>query len=53
MRGSPASKPPARPRRETVPVVHFPLKAKGLPWKDLVPRRWRRRVVIQGQRFVL
>lgn len=53
MRGKPAPKPSARPKQEKGEVVRFPPNGTRPHWKDLLPRRWRRRVVIQGQRFVL
>lgn len=53
MRGKPAPKPSARPKQERGAVVRFALNGKRPRWKELLPLRWRRRVVIQGQRFVL
>ena len=49
----------ARPKESQTPAVRFPLPAAQRPTAekqrprlgDLLPRRWRRRVVIQGQRF--
>jgi hypothetical protein len=51
--------PRARPNETQAPVVRFPLPTSQRPAAekahprlgDLLPRRWRRRVVIQGQRF--
>lgn len=53
MRSSSPSKPPSQPNRHKIPAVRFPLNGKRPHWKDLLPRRWRRRVVIQGQQYVL
>jgi hypothetical protein len=53
MRANLTPMPPVQPIQEKVPAVRFPLDGKRPHWKDLLPRRWRRRVVIQGRRFVL
>jgi hypothetical protein len=53
MRANLVPKPPAQPIQENIPVVRFPLDERRPHWKDLLPRRWRRRVVIQGRQFVL
>jgi hypothetical protein len=49
---SPAKSLSQANRKKTL-AVRFPLREKRQDWKDLLPRRWRRRVVIQGEQFVL
>lgn len=61
MRDYPPPQQPSRLKSDDSLVVRFPAPVtdgraanrKRPHWKDLLPRRWRRRVVIQGHRFVL